>query len=161
MGSPTHGVQVGQLEVVDTGRRRRWSEDENLRIVAESLRGPRLAPSTAPPRISTSLAFAWRRNGLALQVQEALRRDPHAGDLFVFREARGNLIKILWHDGLGMPRCANRLKKRPLDLDILGRWRGWHLGVTACLHARQDRLEEPGTPSDRSVWDSAPILVLP
>jgi transposase len=25
-------------------------------------------------------------NGLALQVQEALRRDPHAGDLYVFRE---------------------------------------------------------------------------
>ena len=24
-------------------------------------------------------------NGLALQVQEALKRDPHAGDLFVFR----------------------------------------------------------------------------
>ena len=25
--------------------------------------------------------------GLALQVQEALRRDPHAGDLYVFRGA--------------------------------------------------------------------------
>ena len=24
-------------------------------------------------------------NGLALQVQEALHRDPHAGDLYVFR----------------------------------------------------------------------------
>ena len=33
-------------------------------------------------------------NGLALQVQEALQRDPHAGDLYVFRGARGNLIKI-------------------------------------------------------------------
>ena len=38
-------------------------------------------------------------NGLALQVQEGLRRDPHAGDLFVFRGRRGDLIKILWHDG--------------------------------------------------------------
>ena len=28
-------------------------------------------------------------NGLALQVQEALGRDPHAGDLYVFRGARG------------------------------------------------------------------------
>src|SRR5260370_40555308 len=29
-------------------------------------------------------------NGLALQVQEALGRDPHAGDLYVFRGAKGN-----------------------------------------------------------------------
>jgi transposase len=41
-------------------------------------------------------------NGLALQVQEALGRDPHAGDLYVFRGARGDLIKIIWHDGIGM-----------------------------------------------------------
>ena len=33
-------------------------------------------------------------NGLALQVQEALGGDPHAGDLYVFRGARGDLIKI-------------------------------------------------------------------
>ena len=50
-------------------------------------------------------------NGLALQIQEALRRDPHAGDLYVFRGARGNLIKILWHDGLGMSLYAKRLEK--------------------------------------------------
>ena len=35
-------------------------------------------------------------NTLALQVQEALDRDPHAGDLFVFRGRRGDLLKILW-----------------------------------------------------------------
>ena len=29
-------------------------------------------------------------NGLALQVQEALQRDPHAGDLYVFRGRRGD-----------------------------------------------------------------------
>jgi len=50
-------------------------------------------------------------NGLALQVQEVLRRDPHAGDLFVFRGAKGNLIKILWHDGLGMSLYAKRLER--------------------------------------------------
>src|SRR5256884_9729713 len=50
-------------------------------------------------------------NGLALQGQEALRRDPHAGDLFVFRGARGNLIKILWHDGIGMSLYAKRLER--------------------------------------------------
>jgi len=41
-------------------------------------------------------------NGLALQVQQALGGDPHAGDLYVFRGKRGDLIKALWHDGLGM-----------------------------------------------------------
>jgi transposase len=41
-------------------------------------------------------------NGLALQVQQVLGRDPHAGDLYLFRGARGDLIKIVWHDGIGM-----------------------------------------------------------
>src|ERR1051325_4309848 len=49
-------------------------------------------------------------NGLALQVQQALGRDPHAGDLYVFRGVRGNLIKILWHDGIGMSLYAKRLE---------------------------------------------------
>ena len=50
-------------------------------------------------------------NGLALQVQETLGRDPFAGDLFVFRGARGDLIKILWHDGLGVSLYAKRLER--------------------------------------------------
>ena len=61
-------------------------------------------------------------NGLALQVQEALQRDPHVGDLFVFRGARGDLIKILWHDGLGLSLYAKRLER--------GRF-VWPPGVTA------------------------------
>ena len=50
-------------------------------------------------------------NGLSLQVQETLARDPFAGDLFVFRGARGDLIKILWHDGLGLSLYAKRLER--------------------------------------------------
>ena len=38
---------------------------------------------------------------LARLVQESLKRDPHAGDLYVFRGRRGGLIKIIWHDGHG------------------------------------------------------------
>jgi transposase len=33
--------------------------------------------------------------GLALQVQEGLGRNPHAGDLYIFRGRRGDLVKIL------------------------------------------------------------------
>ena len=50
-------------------------------------------------------------NGLSLQVQEAFRRDPHAGDLYVFRGRRGTLVKVLWHDGLGLSLYAKRLEK--------------------------------------------------
>lgn len=49
-------------------------------------------------------------NGLTLQDQESLGRDPHAGDLFVFRGRRGNLLKILWHDGVGLSLYANDLR---------------------------------------------------
>jgi transposase len=48
---------------------------------------------------------------LALQVQEGLKRDPHAGDLYVFRGRRGSLIKILWHDGIGISLHAKRLER--------------------------------------------------
>lgn len=48
-------------------------------------------------------------NGLTLQVQQGLGRDPHAGDLFVFRGRRGDLIKVLWHDGIGLSLYANVL----------------------------------------------------
>jgi len=50
-------------------------------------------------------------NGLTLQVQEGLGRDPYAGDLFVFRGRRGDLIKVLWHDGLGTSLYAKRLER--------------------------------------------------
>ena len=50
-------------------------------------------------------------NGLALQVQEVLRRDPFGGHLFVFRGRRGTLIKVLWHDGQCMCLFAKRLER--------------------------------------------------
>jgi transposase len=49
-------------------------------------------------------------NGLALQVRQALGRDPQAGDLYVFRDAKGGLIKIIWHDGIGMSLSSKRLE---------------------------------------------------
>jgi transposase len=34
-------------------------------------------------------------DGLALIVQETLKRDPHSGHLFVFRGRRGSLVKFV------------------------------------------------------------------
>jgi transposase len=54
--------QVQRLEVVNTGRRRRWSEDEKLRIVAESFQGHRQVSATARRHdISPALLFSWRK----------------------------------------------------------------------------------------------------
>ena len=63
-------------------------------------------------------------NGLALQVQEALKRDPHAGDLYVFRGRRGDLIKIIWHDGLGAVALRQAAGPGPVHLAGDGGRRG-------------------------------------
>ena len=49
--------------------------------------------------------------GLALQVQESLKRDPFVGDLYTFRGRRGDLAKILWHDGIGLSLYGKRLDR--------------------------------------------------
>jgi transposase len=49
-------------------------------------------------------------HGLSLMVQEGLGRDPFGGELFVFRGRRGDLIKVLWHDGVGLSLYAKRLE---------------------------------------------------
>jgi transposase len=56
-------AQVCRLEVVETGRRCRWSFEEKLRIVEESHQVHRQVSATARRHgISSSLLFAWRRN---------------------------------------------------------------------------------------------------
>ena len=47
MDSHKRSAQLERLEVVATGRRRRWSEDEKLKIVLESLQTSRAVASTA------------------------------------------------------------------------------------------------------------------
>ena len=64
-------------------------------------------------------------NSLALLVQEALRRDPHGGDLYVFRGKSGKLIKIFWYDGLGASLYAKRLEKGRFVCRRLQLLRGW------------------------------------
>ena len=82
-------------------------------------------------------------NGLSLLVQEGLGRDPHAGDLFVFRGRRGDLIKVLWHDGIGLSLYAKRLERGRFIWPLAGRWRGRDPAGPARLHARRDRLAPP------------------
>ena len=37
--------------------------------------------------------------GLAMLVQQVLAEDPFNGALYAFRGRRGNLLKLVWHDG--------------------------------------------------------------
>lgn len=50
-------------------------------------------------------------DGLALVVQEQLKHNLHGGHLFIFRGRRGDLVKVIWHDGQGMCLFAKRLEK--------------------------------------------------
>ena len=61
MDSHTDSV-LSRLDVVETGRRRRWSEGEKERIVLESMAGPRQISATARWHgIARSQLLAWRR----------------------------------------------------------------------------------------------------
>jgi transposase len=63
MDSNKYSTQVERLGVVDTGRRRRWTDDEKLKIVLESMQTPRAISSTARRHgISRSLLLNWRRS---------------------------------------------------------------------------------------------------
>lgn len=63
MDSDKRSAQAERLEVVETGRRRRWSEDEKLEIVLESLQAPRQVAATARRYgISRSLLLRWRQS---------------------------------------------------------------------------------------------------
>jgi transposase len=50
-------------------------------------------------------------DGLAALVQQALRDNPFAGDLFVFRAQRADRVKILAWDGTGLCLFHKRLEK--------------------------------------------------
>lgn len=57
----------------------------------------------------TDMRKGW--NGLALQVQEVLKRDPHGGHLFIFRGRRSDAVKVIRHDGQGMCLFSRKLEK--------------------------------------------------
>jgi transposase len=48
---------------------------------------------------------------LALLVQETLTRNPYGGELFIFRGRRGDLIKVIWHDGQGACLFTKKLER--------------------------------------------------
>src|SRR5438105_13256979 len=90
MDSHKYSAQVERLELIETGRRRRWSDDEKLRIVLESLQAPRAISSTARRHgISRSLLMTWRRsfrldsNGPDAQQAAMATAAPSSGQMVI------------------------------------------------------------------------------
>jgi transposase len=72
-----HSRRVERLEIVETGRRRRWSEDEKLKIIVESFQSPRQVAATARRHgISRWQLHVWRRSFRAAPSETA---GPQAG----------------------------------------------------------------------------------
>ncbi len=62
MSTDTTIPKVTTLEVIQTGSRRRWTAQEKLRIVGESLSGPRmLLPTARRYGLSSGQLYLWRR----------------------------------------------------------------------------------------------------
>ena len=73
-----------------------------------------MIPVPAGVRVWLASGHTDMRKGfatLALLVQETLKTDPHCGQLFVFRGRRGDLIKVIWHDGQGACLFSKRLER--------------------------------------------------
>jgi hypothetical protein len=83
---------VSRLEVINTGRRRRFTEDEKLRIVAESFAGKSRASATARQYgISRSLLNRWLHQPLGCKADHLDLRAKTALPGFVF-----SVVKIAW-----------------------------------------------------------------
>ena len=107
MDSHKRSAQIERLEVVETGRRRRWSEDEKLKIVLESLRAPRQVAATARQYgISRSLLAQWRRSFRperhAAEVQQIgfvpAMVIPETAPTVPAASARGRMVIIVGRD---------------------------------------------------------------
>jgi transposase len=124
MDSHKRSTQLERLEVVETDRRRRWSDDEKLRIVTESFQAPRAISSTARRHgISRSLLMTWRRSFgpepispqgeqsgfarviLAAEVEPAVVATPPSGQMVIVvgRDRRRAKRTSILHGGQSAP----------------------------------------------------------
>src|ERR1700681_383554 len=95
-----HSTQIERLEVVETGRRRRWSDEEKLRIVLESLEKPAVISPLALEavrRIDALFEIERAINGQNPEKRKAVRQQlsaPLVADLEAWmREQRAKLSR--------------------------------------------------------------------
>ena len=49
--------------------------------------------------------------GLAMLVQQSLRENPFDGAVYAFRGRRAGLLKLIWHDGVGLCMLTKHLER--------------------------------------------------
>lgn len=69
-------------------------------------------------------------DGLSAMVREELKRDPESGELYVFRNRRGDLVKVLFYDQLGCCLLAKRLHKGRFRIALEAASRGASIEIT-------------------------------
>jgi transposase len=117
---------------LETGRRRRWSDDEKLRIVIESLQASRAISSTARRHgISRSLLMTWRRSFgpmpisspqseqsglarviLAAEVEPAVAATPPSGQMVIVIGRDRRVIVDASVDAAALARVLQVLERR-------------------------------------------------
>ena len=105
---------------------------------------------TPPPGVQVYLACGYTdmRKGmatLAMLVQQTLGHDPFSGAIYAFRGRRGGLIKVLWHDGVGMCLFIKRLCQ---DIWTYVVYRS--VGTSGIRCIRSARVRTPGSRDGRS-----------
>ena len=67
-----------------------------------------MSQKSSVPQAAKSVSLALMSD---MQVQQVLHRDPLSGHLFCFRGRRGDLLKVIWHDGQGACLFVKRLER--------------------------------------------------
>ena len=57
-------------------------------------------------------------NGLAALVRSGMERDPDSGDLYIFRNRRGDMVKALFRDQHGYCMLAKRLSRGTFRVEV-------------------------------------------
>ena len=69
-------------------------------------------------------------DGLANLVRSALMREPKNGDLYVFRNRRRDMIKIVFFDRGGYCLLAKRLEKSTFSIEVDANEESCHIEVS-------------------------------
>jgi transposase len=112
-GAATPPERAGRMEIALGPVVVRVGADVDAAAGARGGAGP--AVIAVPPGVRILLAaqpvdFRKGMDGLAALVQQALRADPFAGDVFIFRPKRADRVKILVYDGTGLVLYSKRLE---------------------------------------------------